>query len=50
LEATVSDDAPMRASDTERDQAAAALRDHYAAGRLSSDEFDERLDHPRHLS
>ena len=40
----MSDDAPMRASDTDRDQAAGALRDHYAAGRLSSDEFDERLD------
>jgi hypothetical protein len=40
----VSDDAPMRASDAERDQAAGALRDHYAAGRLSREEFDERLD------
>jgi uncharacterized protein YecT (DUF1311 family) len=44
LEATVSDDAPMRASDAEREQAADALRDHYAAGRLTSEEFDERLD------
>jgi Domain of unknown function (DUF1707) len=40
----VSDDAPMRASDAEREQAADALREHYAAGRLSADEFDERLD------
>jgi hypothetical protein len=44
LEATVSDDAPMRASNAEREQAADALRDHYAAGRLTSEEFDERLD------
>src|SRR5215469_5803820 len=34
----------MRASDAEREQAAEALRDDYAAGRLSSEEFDERLD------
>lgn len=40
----MSDDAPMRASDAEREQTADALRDHYAAGRLSSEEFDERLD------
>jgi uncharacterized protein YecT (DUF1311 family) len=44
LEATVSDDAPLRASDAEREQAADALRDHYAAGRLSAEEFDQRLD------
>jgi hypothetical protein len=40
----VSDDAPMRASDADREQTADALREHYAAGRLSNDELDERLD------
>jgi uncharacterized protein YecT (DUF1311 family) len=44
LEATVSDDAPLRASDAEREQTADALRDHYATGRLSAEEFDQRLD------
>jgi len=34
----------MRASDAERERAAEALREHYAAGRLERDEFDERLD------
>jgi len=33
-----------RASDADRDQTAAALREHLAAGRLTIDEFDERLD------
>jgi len=33
-----------RASDADRDRAAAALREHLAAGRLSIEEFDERLD------
>jgi hypothetical protein len=32
LEATVSDDAPMRASDAEREQTADALGERYAAG------------------
>ena len=37
-------DAPdLRASDEERDQAAAALAAHYSAGRLDHDELDERL-------
>jgi len=40
----VSDAAGMRASDAEREQAADALREHYAAGRLSAEEFGERLD------
>ena len=40
----MSGDDLMRASDAEREQTAAALREHYAAGRLSTDEFDERLD------
>lgn len=34
----------MRASDAEREQAVDALREHYAAGRLSPEEFGERLD------
>ena len=37
-------DARIRASDADRDRAAAALREHLAAGRLSIEEFDERLD------
>ena len=40
----MSDAAGMRASDAEREQAADALREHYAAGRLSAEEFGERLD------
>lgn len=40
----MSEDARMRASDADREQTAEALREHYAAGRLSADEFDERLD------
>ena len=40
----MSDAAGMRASDAEREQAAGALREHYAAGRLSAEEFGERLD------
>ena len=34
----------LRASDEQRDRAAAEIRDHYAAGRLTEDEFNERLD------
>ena len=37
-------DTRARASDADRDQAAAALREHLAAGRLTTEEFDERLD------
>ena len=33
-----------RASDADRDQTAAALREHLAVGRLTIEEFDERLD------
>jgi uncharacterized protein DUF1707 len=40
----VSDDGQLRASDAQRDSAAAEIREHYAAGRLSEDEFTERLD------
>jgi hypothetical protein len=34
----------MRASDADRDRSAAALSGHYAAGRLTLEEFQERLD------
>jgi Domain of unknown function (DUF1707) len=40
----MSDVARMRASDAERDLAADALREHYAAGRLSAEELSDRLD------
>lgn len=33
----------LRVSDAERDQAAAELGEHFQAGRLDADEFDERL-------
>jgi hypothetical protein len=38
------DDGAIRASDAERDQAAAALREHFAAGRLDEDELSQRLE------
>ena len=34
----------IRIGDAERDAAAAALGEHYAAGRLTKDEYDERID------
>jgi Domain of unknown function (DUF1707) len=34
----------IRASDADRDRAAALLREHHAAGRLTAEEFNERLD------
>lgn len=34
----------LRASDEERERAAAQLREHFAAGRLSEDELNERVD------
>jgi hypothetical protein len=37
-------DPNLRASDEDRDQIASQLREHHAVGRLSSDEFAERLD------
>jgi Domain of unknown function (DUF1707) len=37
-------DPNLRASDEERDHTASQLREHHAVGRLSSDEFSERLD------
>jgi uncharacterized protein DUF1707 len=40
----MSDPGQIRASDADRDQAAEALREHFAAGRLGEDELSERLD------
>jgi hypothetical protein len=40
----MSDDARIRASDAERELAAEALREHYAAGRISEQELSDRLD------
>lgn len=37
-------DASIRASDADRDRAAAALREHLAAGRLTVEEFGDRLE------
>jgi hypothetical protein len=34
----------LRASDRQRDDAAAELREHFAAGRLTQEELDERVD------
>lgn len=35
---------PVRIGDAERDQAVSTLGDHFAAGRLTRDEFDTRVD------
>jgi Domain of unknown function (DUF1707) len=40
----MSDDAGIRASDADRELATESLREHYAAGRLSSDELSARLE------
>jgi uncharacterized protein DUF1707 len=40
----MSNDPRIRASDADRDRVAALLREHHAAGRLSAEEFNERLD------
>ena len=40
----MSDEADLRASDDERERAASQLREHFAAGRLSEDELNDRLD------
>ena len=39
----MSGDADLRASDAERQAAADELKAHFEAGRISRDEFDERL-------
>jgi hypothetical protein len=43
-ERTMAYDPNIRASDTDRDRTASLLREHLAAGRLSPEEFSERLD------
>jgi hypothetical protein len=40
----MSSDPRIRASDADRDRTAALLREHHAAGRLTAEEFNERLD------
>jgi hypothetical protein len=40
----VADKREVRIGDAERDRAVAALGDHFAAGRLTREEFDERID------
>jgi Domain of unknown function (DUF1707) len=37
-------DPDLRAGDADREEVAAALREHYAMGRLTAAEFDERVD------
>jgi hypothetical protein len=37
-------DPRIRASDADRDRTTALLREHHAAGRLTAEEFDERMD------
>ena len=39
-----SSDPRIRASDEDRDRAATLLREHHAVGRLTAEEFNERLD------
>jgi len=40
----MSEGSELRASDEQRERAAAEVREHYAAGRLDDDELSERLD------
>jgi len=37
-------DSRIRASDADRDRVASLLQEHHAAGRLTADEFAERID------
>jgi hypothetical protein len=41
--------AHLRVSDQDRDRAGQQLREHFAAGRLTEDEFNERVERRRHL-
>jgi Domain of unknown function (DUF1707) len=43
-ECPVPGDPRIRASDADRDRATALLREHHAAGRLTAEEFHERMD------
>ncbi len=38
-------DPRIRASDVDRDRVASLLREHHAAGRLTAEEFHDRMDH-----
>jgi uncharacterized protein DUF1707 len=40
----MADDPKVRASDENRDRTAALLREHHALGRITAEEFNERLD------
>ena len=44
LERSAASTVPVRIGDTERDRAVSALGDHFAAGRLTREEFDGRVD------
>jgi uncharacterized protein DUF1707 len=43
-----SDSARMRASDEDRDRVAGLLQEHHAEGRLTAEEFSERMDAALH--
>jgi len=45
LSAPPRDESHIRIDSNEREQALATLRSHYLAGRLTEDEFDERVEH-----
>jgi hypothetical protein len=44
VESRVTQKVPIRIGDAERDRAIASLGDHFAAGRLTAEEFDQRTD------
>jgi hypothetical protein len=44
VESRVTQKVPIRIGDSERDRAIASLGDHFAAGRLTAEEFDQRTD------
>jgi len=44
VESRATQKVPIRIGDAERDRAIASLGDHFAAGRLTAEEFDQRTD------
>src|SRR4030095_3132677 len=48
VESRVTQEVPIRIGDSERDRAIASLGDHFAAGRLTAEEFDQRTDQAIH--
>jgi hypothetical protein len=44
MESRPSQQAQVRIGDAERDRAVAALGDHFAAGRLTNEEFEQRME------